>query len=631
MIVFKWNPLTGLMDMVDKFVGGVLTKLLTLSKEGLQFNTTEAPTGTPSEGRVWWNRDDHTLDIQGDVIGTVLQVGQENWLRAQNSSGVVINEGEVVYISGANSARPTITKAIATSSNSSDRVIGVATHDILNGALGVVTTFGLVRGLATNVDSDGLTLADGDNIYLSATIAGKWVKTKPHAPNHCVKIGQVVNAGPGGSGNIFVAVHTGTHLQDLHDVNIETELSDRDSLYYDAGTGIWRNKRDSSPDTKEITGFVDPKNVGVAYNSTNRTITLTHFSGTVYYYYLGVRYSVASGWTSTAHGSGLGAYFLTLDNSGSAVWYTSFPGFDNGVYTAYVYYQTNDKFSIRECHGLMPWQAWEEFHNQIGTYRKSGGLVPSASWAANTNTVAAVTPAVESAIVADEDLDSTINAIPDGGPYTTLHFINSIGVFTKSSTFPFIDDGTEIQYNPGGTSLAPLAANSRFYNIYGIFIPVASDSDSQQYRVVWLTGQTFYSTPAAAQSEDFRTLNLGNLSTIFTELVPYIRITIQRDSAYNNTRRARFVTGAVTYIVGNRQNLVSVSGVTPTDHTTLTGRSTADSHPASAISNTVYQDMSTTNVQSSLEFLYDKIAYQIDGGRPDSEYGGTFTIDGGGP
>jgi hypothetical protein len=33
--------------------------------------------------------------------------------------------------------------------------------------------------------------------------------------------------------------------------------------------------------------------------------------------------------------------------------------------------------------------------------------------------------------------------------------------------------------------------------------------------------------------------------------------------------------------------LVSTSGITPTDHGVLTGRSTADSHPASAISNVV--------------------------------------------
>jgi hypothetical protein len=621
------------MDMIDKFVGGVLTRLLTLSREGIKFNTTQDPTSTPVEGQVWWNRDDHTLNIQGDVLGTVLQVGQENWLRAHNSSGVTISEGEVVYISGANSARPTITKAIASIVGQSDKVIGVATHDILTNSLGVVTTFGLVRGLATNVDGDGVAMADGDCIYLSATTAGKWVKTKPHAPNHCIKIGQVVNAGPGGSGNIFISVHTGSHLQDLHDVNIETGLSDGDFLYYDAGTGIWKNKRDSSQDTKEETGFVDPKNVGVSYNSVNRTITLTHSSGTVYYYCLGTRYSVPSGWTSTAHGSSFQSYFLSLGPNATVTWTTSFPGFSgtSGAYTAYAYYQSSDKFAIRECHGLMPWQAWEELHNQIGTYRKSGGLVPSASWAANTNTVVAVTPAVEEAVIADEDLDSTINSLPDGGPYTTLHFINNLAVFTTGSTFPFINDGTEVQYNPNGTSLAVVGANNRFYNVYGILVPVTSDAASQNYRIIWLTGQLYYSTSSAAQSEDFRTLNLGNLSTIFTELVPYIRITIQREGTYANTKRARFITGAITYIVGNKQNLVSVSGVTPTDHATLTGRTSADSHPASAISNTAYKDLAAANVQASLEYLLDRIAYQIDGGEPTSIYGGTSPIDGGTP
>ena len=247
MIVFKWNPMTGLMDMVDRFVGGILTKLLTLSKEGVQFDTSgAAPTGTPPEGSVWWNNDDHTLNIQSDIAGTINQVGQENWLRAYNNTGASIEEGSVVYINGANTARPTIAKAIATVAAMSDKVIGVVTNTVANGHLGIVTTFGLVRGIATNVDGDGQTLADGDCVFLSATTAGEWVKTKPHAPNHCVKIGQIVNAGPGGSGNIFVNVHTGTHLQDLHDVNVETSLANNDILIYDSVSGIWKNKTQAS-------------------------------------------------------------------------------------------------------------------------------------------------------------------------------------------------------------------------------------------------------------------------------------------------------------------------------------------------------------------------------------------------
>lgn len=242
MIVFKWNPMTGLMDMIDKFVGGVLTKLLTLSKEGIQLNTTDDITGTPPEGRVWWNKDDHTLNVQSDIVGTVNQVGQENWLRARNDEAVTINEGEVVYIFGANTARPTVKLAIASNGATADKVIGVATVNITAGALGVITTFGLVRHINTNVDSSGVSLSDGDPLYLSATQAGKWVKAKPHAPNHTVVIGQVVNAASGGAGNLFVSTSTGTHLQDLHDVNVETSLADKDILLYNGVSGIWENK-----------------------------------------------------------------------------------------------------------------------------------------------------------------------------------------------------------------------------------------------------------------------------------------------------------------------------------------------------------------------------------------------------
>ena len=42
---------------------------------------------------------------------------------------------------------------------------------------------------------------------------------------------------------------------------------------------------------------------------------------------------------------------------------------------AYVYYGTSDKFALRECHGIMPFNTHQELHNVIGTYRNSGGTL----------------------------------------------------------------------------------------------------------------------------------------------------------------------------------------------------------------------------------------------------------------
>lgn len=57
------------------------------------------------------------------------------------------------------------------------------------------------------------------------------------------------------------------------------------------------------------------------------------------------------------------------------------------------------------------------------------------------------------------------------------------------------------------------------------------------------------------------------------------------------------------------------------------------SHAATAITLENYRNMPGTNVQEGLEFLYElfdaTIAYQVDGGEPDSIYGGTTPVDGG--
>jgi len=194
-------------------------------------------------------------------------------------------------------------------------------------------------------------------------------------------------------------------------------------------------------------------------------------------------------------------------------------------------------------------------------------------------------------VIQDEDLPTTIPAFADGSTYTRIHFDTGNVVFSTASSLPFPNDGTNIQYNQNpttGTALTAITTNARFVNIYGIFVPATADAGSQDYRILWMTGQQIYTTLAAAQGEDFRTLTTGNLATIFPEFVPFIRVTYDRQTAGGSTTtfNAMIPTNGVSYIVGTRAGLTSLTGFTPTDHNTLTGRSDADSHPASAITGT---------------------------------------------
>jgi hypothetical protein len=107
---------------------------------------------------------------------------------------VQINDGQVVYINGAQGNNPTIALANADSVNTSE-VIGVATENISDNGTGFVTTYGVVNG----VNTSGFT--SGDALYLSAT-NGTITNAIPSPPHNVVKIGVALNST--NNGKIFV-------------------------------------------------------------------------------------------------------------------------------------------------------------------------------------------------------------------------------------------------------------------------------------------------------------------------------------------------------------------------------------------------------------------------------------------
>jgi len=93
------------------------------------------------------------MDTEHD--GVTLQIGQEFFIRVVNKTGVLIPNGSVVFINGAQGNRPTIALASSTSLSAASQTIGVVTHDISDNNNGYVTTNGLVRGLNTNSYVEG--------------------------------------------------------------------------------------------------------------------------------------------------------------------------------------------------------------------------------------------------------------------------------------------------------------------------------------------------------------------------------------------------------------------------------------------------------------------------------------------
>ncbi len=191
--------------------GGVLTGSASLTTDGtnltvsgyesveaVRFNTSTPDTSNVT-GNTYWDSTNKTLTTVIDsTLGINLQHGQEQYVHCINDDAVKILNGKVVYINGSYLGEPTVVLAKANTLADSWRTIGIATQDIEVGAIGLITTFGVVH----NLDTSGY-YADGAPLFLSATTAGNLTDAAPSSPNYVVQVGLVV--GKGVAGAIFVS------------------------------------------------------------------------------------------------------------------------------------------------------------------------------------------------------------------------------------------------------------------------------------------------------------------------------------------------------------------------------------------------------------------------------------------
>lgn len=213
----------------------------------IQFNLLPAPAIVNAEGKLWWNSDDGTLNLGMPGGNVVLQIGQELLIKVKNDTGGTLNNGDLVYISGATGDNVRVSKAIATSEATSDTTIAMMTEQVLNNQHGYATAFGLVRDLNTNA------YAAGTLLFLSASVAGEWTNTEPTPPNHNVPIGIVVRQNAT-QGIIFVRIRPGFELSELHDVVLTTP-ADGELLTYNGATNLWENSNKVEVDLEERIWF----------------------------------------------------------------------------------------------------------------------------------------------------------------------------------------------------------------------------------------------------------------------------------------------------------------------------------------------------------------------------------------
>lgn len=331
--------------------------------------------------------------------------------------------------------------------------------------------------------------------------------------------------------------------------------------------------------TKEPTGFEDGDNITHTYSHTDRKVTLTHPSGTIAWWWKGVRHTVASPWESAAHANTPGSWFLKLTGDiSTANWALNTPWQFYEIQVFLANYQTLavNSWGMREAHGLMPWQAHEELHATVGTYWVSGLTLDPATYVVNGTTDAENAYGVLSGVIKDEDASTSIASWTEGT--YTLGYRSGVGgawVFSTVETLPFIVAANTIQrnLNTAGTWSLAAVTEDNFVNYFDFCIPVSSDADSQKYRHLIIMGQAQFTTLAAAQQEFPQNLDLGTLTDMSPEFVCVNRITYQFNAVGVGAKATtgRCAIQSVSVVRGSRASQVASSGAAPSDHGGLSG------------------------------------------------------------
>ena len=177
----------------------------------LHFNPTTL-TALSNIGDVRFSDESKTLEVKvSDSVS--IQLGQETQARVKNNAGVLISNGQVVYIESASGANPLAKLATTSDPDIAQRTFGMATEDIAINGFGAITTEGLVRDVNTSA------FAEGSMLWLSTN--GSVTTTEPVAPTPKVSIGMVLRSNTN-NGVIYVKIRAIARNSKLSDVYAPT-------------------------------------------------------------------------------------------------------------------------------------------------------------------------------------------------------------------------------------------------------------------------------------------------------------------------------------------------------------------------------------------------------------------------
>jgi hypothetical protein len=197
------------------------------------------------------------LSSNGSTVSWIAQ-GSSIASDVQNlvKAGVAINKGQAVYVTGADGTNIIVGKASNTSEATSSKTLGLLNATVAINGMADVVQIGRLAGLNTigAIVGDPVWLGTNGNLIYGLI-------NKPYAPAHLVFLGIVTRVNSN-NGEIFVNVQNGFELNEIHDVDLKTNVPVNGDILGYNGT-LWVNKT--------IAGWLGytPQNAATAITTSN--------------------------------------------------------------------------------------------------------------------------------------------------------------------------------------------------------------------------------------------------------------------------------------------------------------------------------------------------------------------------
>jgi len=206
--------------------------------ENVVLDTSYTPTGSESQGTLYWNSVDGTLDVV--LNGVNLHSGQQLYFYGKASGDIA--KGALVQFAGVQGDHILMKECVVSEIQASPTyLIGVAAESLTNGNFGYVTWFGYVNDVYTDTPNNGDS-ADwvaGDILYFSNTTGGL-TKTMPTVPDTKIEVAAVtkIQTGASQTGRLLVRPTIYHKLEEASDVDT-TGIADGNVLKWDSANSKW--------------------------------------------------------------------------------------------------------------------------------------------------------------------------------------------------------------------------------------------------------------------------------------------------------------------------------------------------------------------------------------------------------